>query len=155
MPAPDPTRYTGWPRAGASAAVFRGDDVLLIQRGKGTFTGLWSFPGGHVQPGERAREAARREVLEETGVATDIAGLLDVHDIVVKAADGALAAHYVISVYWGHWQAGEPVAMSDARAARFWPLSDLPRSALTEGTAAFIRRAARLAGIAAPSDDVD
>jgi 8-oxo-dGTP diphosphatase len=131
--------------------VLRGGDVLLIQRGKGTFTGLWSLPGGHVEPGERAREAARREVLEETGVEADIEGVLDVHDIVVHGRDGVLAAHYVISVYWGRWRAGEAVAMTDARAAKFHAVDALDALPMTDGTSDLVRRAAALlrgAGIA-------
>lgn len=143
----DRGRWNGWPRCGASAAVFRGAEVLLIQRAKGTFTGLWSFPGGHVEPGERAMEAARREVHEETGVEAAIGGVLDIHDIIVRGEADALAAHYVISVYWGHWRAGEPMALTDARAARFWPLDAIADVPMTEGTAGYIARAARLAGI--------
>ncbi len=65
------------PRVAASAAVFRGDAVLLIQRGKGALQGLWSLPGGHVEPGEPAREAARREVAEETSVQADLKAFVD------------------------------------------------------------------------------
>ena len=143
-------RYTGWPRCGASAAVFRGSDVLLIQRAKGTFTGLWSLPGGHVEPGERAIEAAAREVLEETGIEADIRGNLDVHDIIVRGEAGVLQAHYLIAVFWGRWRHGEPVAQSDARAARFWPLAGLDGLPMTDGTAAFIARAAHSADLDRP-----
>ena len=51
-----------WPRCGASAAIFRGAEVLLVQRGKGALSGLWSLPGGHIEPGERTQDAALREV---------------------------------------------------------------------------------------------
>ena len=134
-----------WPRCGASSAIFRDGEVLLIQRGKGAFTGLWSFPGGHVEPGETAREAARREVAEETGCQVQIEGVLDVHDVIVHDADGNLGTHYVIAVYWGRWLSGEPVAASDSRASRFWRLEELEQVPLTQGTLALIRRAAALA----------
>ena len=44
--------------------------VLLMRRaGTGFFDGLFSLPGGHVEPGESERAAARRELREETGFA--------------------------------------------------------------------------------------
>jgi 8-oxo-dGTP diphosphatase len=139
---PPPARPdVAWPRCGASAAIFRGEAVLLIVRGKGALKGLWSLPGGHIEPGEAARAAAKREVLEETGVEADIDALVDVHDVIVHAAEGELAAHYVIAVFRGHWRRGEPRAGSDASAARFVPIGDVEGLRLTDGAARLIRRA--------------
>jgi 8-oxo-dGTP diphosphatase len=133
-----------WPRAAASAAVFRDGHVLLVERGKGTGRGLWSLPGGHVEPGEPARDAARREVLEETCVTVDLRGLVDVVDVIAREPDGALKAHYILSVYFGAWAAGEPSAQSDAAQAQFVALGDLGAYRLTERTEGVIRRAAKL-----------
>ncbi len=134
-------RRPEWPRPAASAAIFRAGRVLLVERGKGP-RGTWSLPGGHIEPGESARDAARREVLEETGVAAEIRGLVDVHDVLIRRATGEpLAAHYVLCVYWGQWLAGEPAPASDAADATFVDPERLPQINLTPGLAPLITKA--------------
>lgn len=133
-----------WPRCGASATVFRGDEVLLIERGKGALKGFWSLPGGHIEPGETARAAALREVREETGIEAELVGLLDIHDVILHGPGDALSAHYLIAVFWGRWLAGEPAAGCDAAAARFVALSDVESYRLTDRAMDFICRAAQL-----------
>lgn len=144
----DRDTLTAWPRCGASAIVLRAREVLLIQRGHGPLKGLWSPPGGHIEPGEAARAAALRELDEETGVAAELAGLLDFHEVVRRDADGILTAHYVLLVFYGRWLAREPVAAGDAAAARFVPVAALGTLPLTDGAAGFIHRA--LASIERP-----
>jgi 8-oxo-dGTP diphosphatase len=133
--------HVHWPRCGASAAVFRGEAVLLIVRAKGALQGLWSLPGGHIEPGETARAAALREVREETAVEADIDALVDVHDVILRAADGKLTAHYLIAVFRGRWRSGEPRADSDASLARFVPMGEVGKLPLTDGAAPLILRA--------------
>jgi 8-oxo-dGTP diphosphatase len=123
-----------WPRPGASAAIIRGEAILLVERGTGGLRGLWSLPGGHIEPGERAIEAAMREVSEETGLAVMLDGLLDVLDLRLHDATGRLNAHYVLAVYYGRpCDTAEPIARSDAADARFVARSDLPAYRLTPG----------------------
>jgi 8-oxo-dGTP pyrophosphatase MutT (NUDIX family) len=50
------------------AIVFNGDDVLIIEQ----FQGFFSFPKGHVEPGETDEETAIREVKEETNIDIEI-----------------------------------------------------------------------------------
>lgn len=55
---------------GAAGILFKSKDgrILLLRRGNGgDYPGHWAIPGGHIEDGETAEQAARREVLEETG----------------------------------------------------------------------------------------
>ena len=62
-----------------AAVVDREQRLLLIRRAD---NGLWAMPGGKIEVGETAAEAAEREVWEECGVsakATDLIGIYDSH----------------------------------------------------------------------------
>jgi 8-oxo-dGTP diphosphatase len=96
----------------------RGDEVLLIRRGKPPRQGQWSIPGGRMEMGETAAAAALRELAEETGVSGEILGLIDVVD---HFGDDH---QYVLIDYAAAWIAGEPVAGDDAAEARFFPLEE-------------------------------
>lgn len=50
----------------------RGDRLLLIRRAREPGRGLWSLPGGRVEPGETEQEAVVREIAEETGLAVRV-----------------------------------------------------------------------------------
>ncbi|MEM1307588.1 MAG: NUDIX hydrolase [Pseudomonadota bacterium] len=137
-------RNTSWPRAAASIAVWRDEMVLLVERAKPPVAGLWSLPGGHIEPGERAVAAALRELFEETGVRAEVVAPVMTHDVIITDEGGDLAAHYVISVFCGHWTSGEPTAASDARAAQFVKRHALGQLAMTDQGPAIIDRAWRV-----------
>jgi ADP-ribose pyrophosphatase YjhB (NUDIX family) len=59
------------PKLDVRGAVFRGDEILLVRE-----EGAWSLPGGWVDVGESPREAAERELLEESGYTTRAVKLL-------------------------------------------------------------------------------
>jgi 8-oxo-dGTP diphosphatase len=129
------------PSAAVGVVCLRGREVLLIRRGKPPLKGAWSLPGGRIEWGERACDAALRELREETGVEAELLGLLDVVDGVFRGADGALAAHYVLVDYAAVWTAGEPTAGDDAAAAVFHPLDLLDDLGLWAETVRIIRLA--------------
>ncbi|MEO8759223.1 MAG: NUDIX domain-containing protein [Devosia sp.] len=49
----------------ASVALLRRTDLLLIQRQRAPSEGLWTLPGGRLEPGETAEQCAVREIKEE------------------------------------------------------------------------------------------
>ena len=101
-----------------------GDTLLITRRARGlrNHAGQWALPGGRLDPGEAAPDAARRELREETGIevpAAAVVGLLD--DYVTRSG-------YVITpvVVWGGDATGELTA-EPAEVARIFqiPLRDL------------------------------
>jgi 8-oxo-dGTP diphosphatase len=52
----------------AGVYAMRGLQILILERARGMMTGFWSVPGGFVDPGETPKEAAARELFEETGL---------------------------------------------------------------------------------------
>ena len=93
----------------ASACIWRDSKVLLIKRGKPPGKGLWSLPGGKIEPGETALEAAKRELFEETQVRANLHHAMGPYE--VKRGD---AVNYSIICFAGLHVSGEAVASSDA-----------------------------------------
>ncbi|MEL7480182.1 MAG: NUDIX hydrolase [Pseudomonadota bacterium] len=114
---------------------FRGADVLLVKRGQAPLAGAWSLPGGRIEPGETAEDAARRELLEETAIEAKLMGLVDVVDAIFRSRrTGQTARHYLLIDYAAKWMAGEPIAGDDAAEARFFAPAELPSLGLWEET---------------------
>jgi 8-oxo-dGTP diphosphatase len=125
----------------ASACVWRGNEVLLVQRGSALGRGRWSLPGGKVEPGETVLEAAHRELLEETGVT---AGLSQhVGDFSVELPD----LIYVIGCFTGAYGGGEAVASTDANAVAWTHWQDLARFQLAPNIEDAVTRARHLTSV--------
>jgi ADP-ribose pyrophosphatase YjhB (NUDIX family) len=134
------------PRLGVSACVWRDGRVLVAQRAKPPFEGVWSLPGGHVEWGEALRDAARRELKEETGVEAELTTLLDVADVIYR--NGAdVTAHYAIVCFGGRWLSGEALAGDDALAVSWAMPEELSAMPMTAGTLDIILAARRTLAI--------
>lgn len=113
--------YPARPWIGVGVIVWRGDQVLLIRRGKEPRKGQWSIPGGMQELGETARAAGLREVMEETGLAIAIDGLIDVVDLILPDDAGRIRTHYTLIDYYGHSldESAEPGPGGDVDASRW------------------------------------
>lgn len=144
------------PRLAVSAGIWRAGRVLLVRRGRPPLRDLWTFPGGHVEPGETLAEAVLREVREETGLAVTLLGDPLVHEIIRRDEAGALVSHHVLLVHAAVATGeAEPVAGSDAAAVRFVPAAGVAALATTPGLARFVAETARRAGAAAQEGEAD
>ena len=127
--------------------MFKGDAVLLVERGRWPFRGLWSLPGGSIEQGETPREAALRELREETGIEAEIDGLLDTVDF-AATGEGGSTVTWRLAMFYGRYVGGSPRPGSDAAGVRWVRLEDLEKLRFTEGTAALIGLAAERIGAA-------
>lgn len=115
------------------AIVRRGDELLLVRRGRGPGAGKWSIPGGRVKTGELLAEAVTRELCEETGLRGVCGAFLGWSEIVGDDH------HFVILDFEATVSGpSEPLAGSDAAEARWWPLADVARLPLASGLAEFL-----------------
>jgi 8-oxo-dGTP diphosphatase len=100
--------------------------VLLIQRGHDSdaYPGRWALPGGYLDPGETPEQAARRELAEETGLTSPtLLHRVGVYDKPGRDPRGRVVSTAFTAVLP---QARRPRAGDDARAARWWPINELP-----------------------------
>lgn len=108
--------------------------LLVIQRANEPGRGLWSLPGGRVEPGEDDPTAVAREVAEETGLTVEVGDL--VGEVERDAPNGRL---YVIRDYHAEPVGGTLTAGDDALDARFVSreeFENLPTTTLLASTLA-------------------
>ncbi|MBV9247980.1 MAG: NUDIX hydrolase [Acetobacteraceae bacterium] len=113
------------PIVGIGVIVFKQDQVLLVRRGKPPNAGSWTLPGGAQEVGESVEEAARRELLEETGLIVGQLHFAAHVDNIRRDKDGRVQFHYTILDFATWWLAGEPIAASDVTEAAWVSLDRL------------------------------
>lgn len=126
--------------AGVSVAVFRGGEVLLVRRARPPYAGLWSLPGGKIEPGETPEAAMRRELAEETGISAEFYGVTGTWRVAPPDMPGTT---FVLTLFAGRHLAGESRAGGDAAEARWvgcdalaaLPLTPEARSAISAARA--------------------
>jgi 8-oxo-dGTP diphosphatase len=104
-----------------------GGRMLLIKRGHEPGAGLWSLPGGRIEPGETDQQAVVREIAEETGLAVTCGSLLGSATLPGLAGDTVVVRDYRAVVTGGELAADDDAA--DARWVDWAELASLPLTA--------------------------
>ena len=117
--------YPARPIVGIGIVVIKDDSVLLVRRGKPPNIGAWTLAGGAQEIGETTEQAARRELLEETGLEVDALHFAATVDNIRRDADGRIRFHYTIIDFAARWVSGEPVAATDVSEAAWAKLDAL------------------------------
>ena len=106
------------PTVGVAVVVVEEGCILLVRRAYGAKAGQWCIPCGHVGWDEDVREAAVRELAEETGVVAELGPVLNVH------TNRWRPDRQTVGVWFqGRRVSGEVRAADDADDARFVPLA--------------------------------
>ncbi|MFH1473829.1 MAG: NUDIX domain-containing protein [Candidatus Aenigmatarchaeota archaeon] len=117
-------------RAGAGIIVLKDGKVLLGKRNDDPekadtelhTEGMWTCPGGKIDFGEKAIDAAKRELMEETGIRGNDLKVVAVTDHIVPDA------HFVTLGFLCKEFEGEPKVMEPEEITewRWFPINKLP-----------------------------
>ena len=113
------------PIAAVLAVVIHEGRTVLVRRANPPDAGLWGFPGGKIEYGERTEAAALRELMEETGIRAEARGIVTTLDILDRSEDGDVRHHFILIAVLCRWISGCPSPGDDALEAAWFPITAL------------------------------
>lgn len=111
----------------ADVLIVQDGKVLLVQQCKPSAYGLWSCPGGHMEPGETPEQAVAREVREE--LRTELLALRPLNTYRVATDDGMRMV--VIQSFTGRIAGGIRINTDELLAYRWFSIDELLAAAHT------------------------
>ena len=66
-------------KVGAAVIIEQDNKLLLLQRSYEPWAGSWMIPAGYVEADEAPKDAAKREVFEETGLKVELGELMNIY----------------------------------------------------------------------------
>ncbi|WP_258960853.1 NUDIX domain-containing protein [Paenibacillus aquistagni] len=119
-------RETGHPRLGVGAVITNDhDQILLVLRNRNPEKGMWSIPGGKVDPYEQLEHCVIREIKEEVNLEIAVKGLLCTAETIRPENE----EHWVSVIYETTVVGGEAKNMEEGGAIgdlKWFSLNELP-----------------------------
>ena len=129
------------PILAVSAAIIRGDDVLIVRRAHPSANGLYTLPGGRVEWGEPLTDALIREVAEETGLSIAPVALAGYREVLDRDPQGRVERHFVILAFAARLTGGELRLNEELSEAHWLNPAALDGLETTEGLAEIVAAA--------------
>lgn len=133
-------KYPLYPIPGVAVHIKKDDTYLLIKRVADPDKGFWSVPGGLIEVGERAVEAAEREVREETGLSVELLKRLGVYDKIELDPSGKVLYHFIIMHFQAQPLGGDLTPMDDALDSVWVRKEQFNEYQLTHSLQMFLKR---------------
>ncbi len=111
------------PKVDVRGVVFREDEVLMVRE---ALDGGWTFPGGWADVGETPRQAAEREVFEESGLRARAIRLIGVYDA-NRVEDALSVFHAYKLLFQCEPVSGDLTTSSETSDVGFFPIAHLPQ----------------------------
>lgn len=102
----------------SAAIIHDGGKIFITRKAKGAFKGFWEFPGGKIEEGESASDAAVREIREELSI------LIEIEEKMFTVEYEYPAFHLVMDCFLAHIKHGSPV-LSEHDESRWVDLGKL------------------------------